>query len=55
MKEYRFLRKMINQIDSKNGRLVLLASFTAKFELIFALTQESTFLKDFILKPAERA
>ena len=31
------------------------ARFTAKFELVFVLTQENAFLRDFILKPTERA
>ena len=41
--EYSCLKKVIHQIDSKNGRLPLPATFTAKFELVFVLTQESTF------------
>ena len=31
------------QIDSTNERLLLSASFTAKFEVIFVLTQENAF------------
>ena len=38
MKEYKCLKKMTHQIDSKNGRLSLSASFTAKFEVVFVLT-----------------
>ena len=32
-----------DQIGSKNKRLLLLASFTAKFELVFVLTQKNLF------------
>ena len=34
---------VIHQIDSKNEGLLLLASFTAKFGLVFVLTQENAF------------
>ena len=34
---------MIHQIDSKNEWLLLLASFTAKFGLVFVLTLENAF------------
>ena len=34
-KEYRCLRNVIHQIDSENERLLLSASFTAKFRLVF--------------------
>ena len=34
--QYRCLKNVIHQIDSKNGWLLLSASFTAKFGLVFA-------------------
>ena len=37
------LKKGIQQIDSKNEWLLLPASFTAKFELVFVLTLENAF------------
>ena len=40
--QYRCL-KNIHQIDSKHGWLLLSASFTAKFGLVFVLTLENTF------------
>ena len=39
IKEYRYLENVVHQSDqlgSKNERLVLSASFTAKFELVFS-------------------
>ena len=44
------LENVIHQIDSKSERLLLSASFTAKFALVFVLTLEN----NFILKPTER-
>ena len=41
VKEYRCLKKVIHQIE--NEWLFLPAGFTAKFELVFVLTQENTF------------
>ena len=38
-----------------NELLLHLASFIAKFELIFVFTQENAFLRGFILKLTERA
>ena len=58
MKEYRCLKKLIHQNDqtnSKNEKLLLSANLTAKFELVFVLTQENASLRGFILKPIERA
>ena len=46
---------MVHQIDSKNEWLLLPASFTAKFGLVFVLTWKTLFLRGFILKPTERA
>ena len=43
IKEYRCLKSMIHQIDSKNERLLLSASFTTKFGLVFVLTLENAF------------
>ena len=39
--QYRCLKNVIHQIDSKNGWLLLLARFTAKFGLVFVLTLEN--------------
>ena len=41
--EYKCLKNVIHQIDSKNERLLLSASFTAKFGLAFVLTLENAF------------
>ena len=41
--EYRCLKNVIHQIDSKNGWVLLAASFTAKFGLVFVLTLENAF------------
>ena len=40
---YLCLKKVIYQLDSKNELLLLSASFTTKFELVFALTLENDF------------
>ena len=42
-KEYRCLENVIHQIDSKNEWLLLPASFTAKFRLVFVLALENPF------------
>ena len=47
------MKNVIYQIDSKNEWLLLSASFTAKFGLIFVLTWKTLFLRGFILKPIE--
>ena len=44
---------MIHQIDSKNEWLLLPASFSAKFVLVF-VHWKTLFLRGFILKPTER-
>ena len=41
--QYRCLKNVIHQIDSKTGWLLLSASFTAKFVLVFVLTLENAF------------
>ena len=41
--QYRFLKNVTHQIDSKNGWLLLSARFTAKFGLVFVLTPENAF------------
>ena len=41
--QYRCLKNVIHQIDSKNGWLLLSASFTAKFGLVFVLLLEDAF------------
>ena len=41
--------------QTQNERLLLSASFTANFELVFDLTDENAFLRGFILKSTERA
>ena len=38
----------------KNERLLLSISFTAKFELVFALTQEKVYFSGLVLKSTER-
>ena len=48
--EYRCLKNVIPQIDSKNEWLLLSVSFTAKFGLDFLLTPENTFSQRFHLK-----
>ena len=53
--QYGCLKNVIHQIDSKNGWLLLSASFTAKVGLVFVLTLEKVFLRGFIFKPTERA
>ena len=55
IKQYRCLKNVLHQIDSKNEWLLLSASITTKFALAFVLTLESVFLRGFILKPTERA
>ena len=52
--QYRCLKNVIHQIDSKKGCLLLSASFTAKFGSVFVLTK-TLFLRDFIFKSTERA
>ena len=46
--------KGIRQVDSKNEWLLLSASFTAKFELVFVWTLENVFLRGCTLKLTER-
>ena len=41
--DYRCLKNIIHQIDSKNEWLLLQASFTIKIELVFVLTLENAF------------
>ena len=53
--QYRYLKNVIHQIGKKNGWMLLSASFTAKFWLVFVLTLEKVFLRGFIFKPTERA
>ena len=43
----RCLKNVIHQTDSKKGWLLLSASFTAKFRLVFVLTLENAFTKRF--------
>ena len=42
--------KCKNQIDSKNGWLLLSASLAAKFGLVFVLTKETLFRRGFVFK-----
>ena len=44
--EYRCLKNVIHQIDSKNEWLFLSASFTAKLWLVFVSTLENAFSRD---------
>ena len=55
IKEYRCLKNVIHQIDSKKECLLLSTSFTAKFVLVFVLTPENAVFRGFFLKPIERA
>ena len=41
--QFRCLKNVIHQIDSKNEWLLLSASFTAKFGLVFVLALENAF------------
>ena len=41
--KYRYLKNVIHQIDSENEWLLLPASLTAKFGLVFVLTLENAF------------
>ena len=41
--EYRCLKNVIHQIDSKNEWLLLPASFTVKLGLVFVLTLQNAF------------
>ena len=43
LKDYKCLKNVIHQIDSENEWLLLSASFTGKFGLVFALTLENAF------------
>ena len=43
IKQNRCLNKVIHQIDSKDKCLRLVASFTAKFELVLISLQENAF------------
>ena len=45
---------VIHPVDNKNKWLLLSASFTAKFGLVFVLTPENAFFRGFILKLTER-
>ena len=46
---------VIHQIDSKNAWLLLSASFTEKFWLVFVLTLESAFYQRFHFKPNRKS
>ena len=47
---YRCLKNVIHQIDSKNELLLLSVTFTAKLELVFALTFENAFSQSYHFK-----
>ena len=49
------MKNVIPQMDRKNEWLLLSTSFTAKYGLVFVLTQKTLFLRAFILKSTERA
>ena len=51
------MKNAIHQIERNEWLLLseISARFTAKFEMVFAVTQETLFLRVFILKPTERA
>ena len=40
---YTCLKNVVHEIDSKNGWLLLSASFTVKFGIVFVLTLENAF------------
>ena len=42
-KEYRCLKNVIHQVDSKNEWMLLPARLTEKFRLVFVLTLENAF------------
>ena len=48
IKGYRCLKKVIHQINRKNEWLLLSASFTEKFGLVFVLTLENTKRKNMV-------
>ena len=50
IKDYKCLKNVIYQIDSKNEWLLLSASFTAQFGLVFVLTLKNAFFKKFHFK-----
>ena len=50
IKERRCLKNVTQQIDSKTEWLLLTASFTAKFGLVFDLTLENAFSERFHFK-----
>ena len=54
VKMYRCLKKVIRQIDRKNEWLLLSASFTAKFELVFVLKPENAFSERFHFKASRK-
>ena len=43
IKEYRCFEHVIHEVDSENKWLLLSASFTAKFGLVFVLKLENAF------------
>ena len=55
IKEYKCLKNVIHQIDSKNEWLLLWASFTPKFVLVFVLTLENAFSYRFHLKANKKS
>ena len=50
MHEYRCLKNVVHQTDSKNKWLLLSASFTAKIGLVFVLTLENSVSQRFDFK-----
>ena len=46
IKQCRCLKKVVYRIDSKYERFLLSASFTAKFEVIFVLTQDNALISE---------
>ena len=55
LKSTTYLKNVIHQIGSKNEWLLLSASFTGKFGMVFVLTLENTFFRGLILHPTEGA
>ena len=55
IKEYKCLKNVFHDIDSKNEWMLLSASFTSKFELVFVEHWKALFARSFILNPVESA
>ena len=54
IKEYRYLEKVILR-STENERLLISATFTAKFELVFVITLENAFFQRFHFKTSRKS